>query len=242
MPYEFDAFGIPLDESRDRFDDTVGTMVRLWQEESVDSDSRFFSFADATILPRPVQAPHPPVWVAAVRTEASFVAAGERGYGLLITPSLSPLPQMASLVAKYRANFRPAHPGDEARVLASLPVFVGETDEHALSVGDPLLAHYLEIWARSADSWDERRSGDYVGYTGMGKGIRSVPVEYLRTVGGAVVGGPQTVVDRISAIQATIGADGYLWQVDFGGVDHRTARTSVERLCTDVIPNLDLFV
>lgn len=241
MPYEFDAFGISMDTSRERFVATVAAVQRLWTQTTVSEDTPFFSYTDATSLPRPVQPAGPPVWVAAVRSPESFVAAGRSGHGLLVTPSLSPFADMATMIETYRDNYVPQYDGDHSRVLASLPLFVASTDETARAVADPLLAHYLRVWADAADAWTTRKSTDYRGYTGMGYGIRSFSPEKLRTIGGAVVGSVEHVIDRIETIQDTLKVDGFLWQVDSGGVDAATAMANVELFSAAVVPALRCF-
>lgn len=238
MPYEFDAFGISMDSSRDRFVATVDAVQRLWAGGDVTVESPYFGFRDVSTLPRPVQPGGPPVWIAAVRSVESFEAAGENGHGLLVTPSLSPLAEMAGLIDIYRDHYRPRFPGDAPRVLASLPLFVAQTDDEARRIADPLLAHYLRVWADSADAWSSRSSSDYRGYTGMGQAIRSFSPERLRTVGGAVVGSVGHVVDRIGTISDVLGVDGFLWQVDFGAVGIDIARRNVELFCSAVAPRL----
>lgn len=77
LPDEFDAFQVPLDESRPRFEEGIAACRRLWTEENVRHEGRFHQFGPLTLLPRPVQRPHPPIWIAAVTTPESFVWAGE---------------------------------------------------------------------------------------------------------------------------------------------------------------------
>lgn len=241
MPYEFDAFGISMDTSRDRFDTTVAAVQRLWTQPVVSEETPFFAYTEATSLPRPVQPAGPPVWVAAVKSAESFVAAGRNGHGLLVTPSLSPLSDVAAMIETYRDNFVPRNEGDVSRVLASLPLYVAETDEEARRVADPLLSHYLKVWADSADSWTARKSSDYRGYTGLGYALRAFSPQKLRTVGGAVVGSVEHVIDRIETIQDNLRVDGFLWQVDSGGVDLVTARANVELFAGSVAPALRCF-
>jgi alkanesulfonate monooxygenase SsuD/methylene tetrahydromethanopterin reductase-like flavin-dependent oxidoreductase (luciferase family) len=238
MPYEFDAFGVPLNESRDRFDRTVEAVVELLAREDVSMSAPYFSFDNVTVLPRPVQRGGPPVWVAAVRSEASFVQAGEKGRGLLVTPALGPLQHMRALIDTYRANYCPRYDGDEPRVLASMPLFVGLSEQHAYATADPLLEHYLDVWARAASAWDDRKSSDYLGYSGMAAAIRSFSAKQLRLVGSAVVGSVAQVVDRIGTIASILGNDGFLWQVDYGAVDAPTARGNVELFCSEVLPQV----
>src|SRR2546422_471334 len=65
MPYEFDAFGISMDESRARFEEGIEAITRLWTEEAVTFEGKFPRLKNVTSLPRPTHQPHPPIWVAA---------------------------------------------------------------------------------------------------------------------------------------------------------------------------------
>ncbi len=76
LPDEFKAFGIPIDESKDRFVEGVQAIKRLWSEEDVVFEGRFHQFGPVTLLPRPVQQPHPPVFVTTARSARSCAEAG----------------------------------------------------------------------------------------------------------------------------------------------------------------------
>lgn len=238
LPYEFEAFGVPMDGSRERFTDTIDAVRRLWTEDTVTVETPHFRFTGATTQPRPTQHPHPPVWIAAVRSRSSFAWAGEQGFGLLVTPALTPLEEVADHIAVYRESHQAMAHQWPSRVLASLPLYVGATDAEAHTVADPLLAHYLNVWADSADAWTSTVSTDYRGYTGMARMIRSMNPEQFRTMGSAVVGDSLRVIDRISAISDTLDVDGFLWQVDFGAVSAAVARASLDRFCGDVLPHV----
>jgi alkanesulfonate monooxygenase SsuD/methylene tetrahydromethanopterin reductase-like flavin-dependent oxidoreductase (luciferase family) len=89
LPHEFEAFEVSMEESRARFEEGIAAVRRLWTEDQVTFEGRFHRFKDVTLLPRPVQKPHPPMLVAAISTPESFVWAGEQGYGLMFVPYLS---------------------------------------------------------------------------------------------------------------------------------------------------------
>ena len=84
---EFEALDVPVRTRGKRTDEIMQVMRRLWTEEHVSHHGRFFSFDDVTLLPQPVQKPHPPVWVAG-RSEAAMRRAallGEGWYPYLFT-------------------------------------------------------------------------------------------------------------------------------------------------------------
>jgi len=82
---EFRTFKVPINESQERFREAVDIVMRAWASERLSYDGRFFSFDDVEVLPKPLQQPHPPMWVAAGSPEATKWAASA-GYSILIGP------------------------------------------------------------------------------------------------------------------------------------------------------------
>ena len=77
---EFEALDIPLRTRGRRTDEMLEVMKRLWTEEQVSHQGRFFSFQDTTLLPQPSQKPHPPIWIAG-RSDAAMRRAALQGDG-----------------------------------------------------------------------------------------------------------------------------------------------------------------
>jgi alkanesulfonate monooxygenase SsuD/methylene tetrahydromethanopterin reductase-like flavin-dependent oxidoreductase (luciferase family) len=61
---EFAAFGIPLAERAPRFTESITLMRRLWTEDRVNHQGRFYTVADAGIGVKPVRAGGPPLYIA----------------------------------------------------------------------------------------------------------------------------------------------------------------------------------
>ena len=235
LPHEFETFNVPMDGSRARFEATIAAVDRLLTEVDVTEDTPYFSFSHATVLPRPTQAPRPDFWVAAVQTAASFSRIGELGHGLLITPTGREFD--TSLVDLYREAYRAHHPGSQPRVMASMPLLVAETDQRARELADPYLNRYLDVWASALESWDNTVSTDYAQYTGLGRIVRSMTAKDVRATGTAIVGSPASVTDQVGRFVERTGADGVLWQVDFGGLGGAEAIHSVELFLDQVRPH-----
>ncbi len=85
---EFENFGVPPDESTSRFRETVEIVLRAWTEDKLSFAGTHFNFHDVEVLPKPLQQPHPPVWMAATSESAIEWAAG-RGFSILMDPHTS---------------------------------------------------------------------------------------------------------------------------------------------------------
>ena len=81
-PEEFAAFGISTKERGSRLDEAVPLIHRLWTEDAVSHEGRHYRITNATLRPRPVQRPRPPVWF------AGWVEAALRRAGRLVGRSL----------------------------------------------------------------------------------------------------------------------------------------------------------
>ncbi len=85
---EFENFGVPPEESTSRFHETVDIVLRAWTEDRLHFAGDHFRFDGVEVLPKPLQQPHPPVWMAATSETAIDWAAG-RGFSILMDPHAS---------------------------------------------------------------------------------------------------------------------------------------------------------
>jgi alkanesulfonate monooxygenase SsuD/methylene tetrahydromethanopterin reductase-like flavin-dependent oxidoreductase (luciferase family) len=82
---EFKTFGVPMKESYDRFREAIDIVVRAWTNNRLTYRGKYFSFDDVEVLPKPLQQPHPPMWVAAGSLDAIDWAAS-MGHSILMDP------------------------------------------------------------------------------------------------------------------------------------------------------------
>jgi len=64
-PEEYDMFGVQMAERASRLAEGVAIIRRLWGEDRVTHRGRHWQFSDATIRPRPLQSPSPPIIIGA---------------------------------------------------------------------------------------------------------------------------------------------------------------------------------
>ena len=60
---DFTAVGIPFEGRGSRAEEAVKLIKRLWTEDGVTHKGRFFQVENLTIAPKPLQSPHPPIWM-----------------------------------------------------------------------------------------------------------------------------------------------------------------------------------
>jgi alkanesulfonate monooxygenase SsuD/methylene tetrahydromethanopterin reductase-like flavin-dependent oxidoreductase (luciferase family) len=84
-PVEFAVFGVPVEESAARFQEAVEIVLAAWKNERLTWHGRFWNFENVEVLPKPLQQPHPPTWLA-TGSSAAISWAARRGYSIMLGP------------------------------------------------------------------------------------------------------------------------------------------------------------
>jgi alkanesulfonate monooxygenase SsuD/methylene tetrahydromethanopterin reductase-like flavin-dependent oxidoreductase (luciferase family) len=130
---EFAAFGIPGEESGPRFHEAVDIVLKAWTSEKLHYHGRFFSYDGVEVLPKPLQTPHPPVWMAATSLPAIEWAAG-KGFSILMDPHSA----RTEVIAKRRHYFEKLAAAGHSSAGRVIPmarlVAIDETDAKAREV------------------------------------------------------------------------------------------------------------
>lgn len=130
---EFENFGVPPAESTSRFHETVEIVLRAWTEERLSFAGEHYRFEGVEVLPKPMQRPHPPVWMAA-GSEAAIEWAAGRGFSILLSPHDAPRDIGKKRLA-YAARLAEAGFSIEGRDLpVARLVAIAETEARAAEV------------------------------------------------------------------------------------------------------------
>ncbi|WP_277212286.1 LLM class flavin-dependent oxidoreductase [Isoptericola croceus] len=240
LPAEFDAFGVPMDESRVRFAQNVETIVRLWTEEQVASDLPWAPFDPVTVYPRPFQAPHPPVFVASTTSLDSCMAAGRAGHHLQVVPTVTPRPQLQEMLAAYREARATAGHGP-GRIQIKYTCYLADDRAVAHADGRRWEANYIEHMATAVSSWATRRSADYAGYEQLVDKIRGY--DFDRALGNDTVlaGTAQDVADQLAHVREWYGEDLTVsLHLNPGLIGATKAQRALDLLVEEVAPRLDV--
>lgn len=100
QPIDFQQFGIPFSHRVSRFEEALEVIRRAWTEDELTFTGKRFHYSGVRVFPRPVQEPHPPIWLAAW-TEAGARRAGRSG-DAYVTDPIQNLDATAHFVDIYR--------------------------------------------------------------------------------------------------------------------------------------------
>jgi natural product biosynthesis luciferase-like monooxygenase protein len=237
IPEEFAAFGLDMQDSRTMFDEGIAAIRRLWTEERVTHEGRFWRFRDVHSMPRPLQKPHPPIWVAAIAAEESFVNAAKNGYHLMIVPYAGGLERTAALVKTYRQVWREAgRVAGSEQVQMSFHAYLAQTRSEAIDGFIPAMRTYLDVFTEAVSSWEGLKSGQYVGYERLVEAISAQTPEGNIEKRYALVGTPDEVIEQVYYMRELFGEHEPSLQVTFGGITDDEAFRTVELLARHVMP------
>ena len=239
QPAEFEALGASMDDSRARFDEAVAIMTAAWTQEDFTYEGRFWSIPNPlTVLPRPTQAPHPPLFIAA-SSPSTYVRAAEEGYGVLSSGAGLTLDQVEEAYGRFagalgdidREESPPgaAGSGDHSTEFHSLRfVHVARSDEEA--------ARHIET-----SRWNGRvaaalRLGDDCVERGMATPVSSPgepdDEQWAKRL---VFGSPDTVIAMLKRLD-DVGVSHVVCHFDFASMVQDEIMASMELFAGEVMP------
>jgi alkanesulfonate monooxygenase SsuD/methylene tetrahydromethanopterin reductase-like flavin-dependent oxidoreductase (luciferase family) len=88
QPHEFEGYGIPIQEARERYDEERQIIRMAWETGEVNFEGKYYRFKKVTPRPRPLQKPHPPIFGASFNPDTIKYQALQKNH-LLFTPLLA---------------------------------------------------------------------------------------------------------------------------------------------------------
>jgi alkanesulfonate monooxygenase SsuD/methylene tetrahydromethanopterin reductase-like flavin-dependent oxidoreductase (luciferase family) len=113
--HHFTPLGVQLEDSRELLVEGLEVLRGAWTQTPFSYSSRFWEINDITLVPRPVQRPHPPLWLAAT-SERSMEFAAREGYPILLSSVTNSLPALYDFIVRYRKLADSAGNRDRASV------------------------------------------------------------------------------------------------------------------------------
>ena len=199
----YEQRGVRFADTHAMIQESIDLVLRCLREtEPFDYEGTFYRGEQISVWPKPVQQPHPPIWLAS-NTPTKIEAAARRGFNFFLSQYARPetIRQLGSIYndACIHAGRGPSlH-----RTTALHTVFVGDTDEQAFADLAPGFREHLEF--------NKKYFGPvFTDWIPRGGSLADVSYEQLVDDGLVFVGSPATVADRLREFYGAAGGFGML--------------------------------
>lgn len=225
-PDELALFGVVPETRGARFVEQVAIMRRLWTEESVTFEGKFFQLKDAKLEPKPVQAGGIPIWLGAwgplgMRRAATIADAWLPG-------PTAKLEKLISARDQYHEELRKVGKDPAARpVPLTREVVIAATEERARELAERhLMINYRNEYG--GGTWNHPLIGN----------ADSARVDVLDEIGRDrfIVGTPEQCIAKIQHFRETVGVDHLICRLFFPGMPHGHIMEELRLLAKEVKP------
>lgn len=261
-PYEQEPFGIDPAESRAMWEEALRIIPRMWTETPFSYSGHYFEIPERSIVPKPIQDPHPPIWMAATSPE-SWELAGKHGIGILGLTIFVAVDQIAERIATYRTVVKDATP--VGKVLndqcgAFTIVHCAPSEEEAVANGGAqatvnYVLYAIKVFAGGRKPEEQlepdRDRGSVGGHRATNQSYQDLARAYpllekmitgelthqeLDEQDMVIVGDPDKCIRKLERYR-DIGCDRVLCLVQHGEIPHEKVLQSIELMGTHVIPH-----
>jgi alkanesulfonate monooxygenase SsuD/methylene tetrahydromethanopterin reductase-like flavin-dependent oxidoreductase (luciferase family) len=244
---ELEGFGIDPSQTRPLWEEALEMVVGAWTNDVFSWQGKQFQFPPRRVIPKPLQKPHPPLWVACTSPESHEVA-GRRGLGLLsFTVGTSP-EELGERIALYRRGIQSAEPIGKfvnPRAATFTMVHCAETTAQAVEDAADSFAWYAQRGVSliaSVGKWQAEQSGREIRGYDYTKAIADLDTsfltfDYLNAVGACLIGDPDRCIEQALRFRKA-GCDLLLALVQPWKIPHEKVMKSIDLLGRYVIPAL----
>jgi alkanesulfonate monooxygenase SsuD/methylene tetrahydromethanopterin reductase-like flavin-dependent oxidoreductase (luciferase family) len=221
---EFDAFKVPRGGRVRRFEQCLDVVKRLWTEEKVTVDNDVCTLANVTLTCRPVQRPHPPIWVAA-NGDNAIRRAARVGDTWFVNPhaTMTTITRQIALYHDELARLGKPRP----RVVPIIKeIFCARDRATALEMAGPYLSSKYKVYA----SWGQ----DAV--MPAGETFHQPFESLLRDR--FVLGSPEECYEQLRPCWEDVGANYLFFRTTWSGMPVGHALASMRLISDELLPAL----
>ena len=246
---EYYSYNVNPTEARPRFAEALELVLKTWTTPGPFSfDGEYYQLPYVNPWPRPLQQPHPPVWIPGLGSPGTIELCANRGFGYMGVAYYAPPPTFARQARAYHDAVQAAGRAFDPELLGWLtPVYVAASDEQAV---EEVASHLTYFQANLA-----------AGFVGTGKVWMPPgyiePEALVRFLGelrtqaqtppppdptealwrrAPLVGSPDTVRARLTAYVTELGIGTVLALLQFGSLPAELTRRSTDLYTREVVP------
>jgi alkanesulfonate monooxygenase SsuD/methylene tetrahydromethanopterin reductase-like flavin-dependent oxidoreductase (luciferase family) len=238
---ELGGFNVNPDETKKTWDEFVRVLPQMWSDEPFSHEGVCFSMPERNVLPKPVQKPHPPMWVT-VTSPGTELDAADRGLGCLGVAATT-YEEQERRTAEYHRRIQSCDPVSKAvndQVTTLNFLYCHEDPAEAASSGMAIVGAFGVsnshlLWTREAFPTRAYQSLGNLA-PGGGGGDRSGPGDPHGIPEGICVGTPDRIAGAISRWES-IGITGINFLVNaVECVEQAKVLDSLRLFATEVMP------
>ena len=247
-PYQMAAFGTDLANATGMVDEALEIIPRAWTEGEFSYQGEYFNIPPREVHPKPVQKPHPPIWLGCSQEE-TFRKAGELGLGCLAMSGGGP-ERLTQLIQAYRSSIKAAKPVGKLiqnKVSISMLAICAESRQKAQERGAEILDWYRHQQnLRDVRVWQDQDPSnvpdDYQWHYQRSTGTDSHKGEYVSSLdqikaGRYCIGNPDDCLGYLEQYFPT-GVDEIMPLFQVGPMPHQEVMETLRLFGKHVIPQL----
>ena len=222
---EFLAFGTTQKERVQRFEENLDAVKRLWTEDVVDMVGSHFTLQGASVGTKPVQKPHPPIWIGA-NADPAIRRAARLGDCWYVNPH-SRLDTIARQVEVYRRALDEYGKPFPAEFPARREVFVARSRAEAIRLCAPFLGAKYQAYHQ----WGQSRA--------MPEGDNDLGADFDDLIRDRfLLGSPDEVAEQMLALHRSTGINHLIMSVQWPGMPQSLALDELRMLAEEVFPRV----
>ena len=239
---EFDAYRIPMDESRDRFAESLGVLRKALTQEWFSHDGRFYHIPETTIRPRPR---NPEELLSRMRvawtSPQTLPITANSGLGMLMTNQKSWEEYRQDVTEFNRVRASKGWAPTQPTVVINVACFDTEAEawdvirKHEIEAQDSVLRHYG--WKDAERFRQTKGYEQYARFSEVAneRSIEEMGEHHARPQGW---GTPDQVLAKLKHAQETTSAEDFVLNFRFGAMPAATAERSMRLFAQEVLPKL----
>jgi alkanesulfonate monooxygenase SsuD/methylene tetrahydromethanopterin reductase-like flavin-dependent oxidoreductase (luciferase family) len=227
-PLEFASYDVDFEERDERWDEGIEIVLKAWRDGRICHEGKHYVIPETELFPKPVQRPHPPVYLMVSRSNSSVEYAARRLWPVIFGqgPDWDDTKHKMEL---YRETAIQA--GFEAERVSAVLGQCGQLKQvHVAPTTEQAREEYREglMWYFQASA----------NRTMFGFKREVQPYEYYLHHRNVMLGSPDALVETIGEFRAYTGVNNIMCWFNCGGPPREQVRRSMETFAARVMPQL----
>jgi alkanesulfonate monooxygenase SsuD/methylene tetrahydromethanopterin reductase-like flavin-dependent oxidoreductase (luciferase family) len=240
---EYYSYNINPTWSRDRFYEAHDLIIKAWTEPGPFRwAGKHYRHNYVNIWPRPLQQPHPPIWLPGTGSLETVDYAASKRYPFMMV--FSPVEQQRKAYELYRrlAEEKYGYEATPDQLAFCVPTYVAETDADAHREAEPYL---MWLFHKALKTGPFGMPPGYVTETSLaammragGRSFGSLSYSDLVEQGYVIVGSPATVLEKLAYYSERLHAGLMVSGCSIGNMPRELVYKNMELFATQIIPKL----